>query len=159
MAKSKKTKIPHDKSMAKRSNPTPSSPSTASSTLAGLRADSNLWYKICVLNYDLSNPKKDHNSEMRTLCTTDELYISTPYFSPDEATRIKSAILDDGSTIEQAITSSLTNFFEKRRASGDSRPCGPHDMAPVYRLCFGIEKAEIEDKKFLSRLRRSGLAT
>ncbi|KAI9711464.1 MAG: hypothetical protein M1820_002027 [Bogoriella megaspora] len=159
MAKSKKIKIPHEKPMAQRSNPTPPSPSTASSTLADLREDPNLWYKICVLNYDLHNLKKDHNSEKRTLCTTDELYISTPYFTSDEARRIKSTVLDDGDTIEQAIATSLANFFEKRRASGDSRPCGPHDMAPVYRLCFGVDKAEIEDRRFLSRLRRSGLAT
>jgi hypothetical protein len=158
MAKSKRAKIPHEKSMARRSQPTLSSPPTAPTTLAGLRDDRNLWYKICVLTYDLCNLQKDRNSEKRTLCTTDELYISTPYFSPDEAIRIKTATLEDGNTIEEAITSSLTNFFEKRRASGDARPCGPHDMAPVYRLCFGIDKAEIEDERFLSRVKRSGLA-
>lgn len=62
-------------------------------------------------------------------------------------------------TIEQLISSTLENFFEKRRASGDCRPCGPHDMVPVYLSCFGIDKADIADEKFVSRLRRSGLGT
>lgn len=62
-----------------------------------------------------------------------------------------------GTTVEQAISTDLENFFEKRRASGDCRPCGPHDMVPVYLSRFGIEKAEIEDEKFVSRVRRSGL--
>ena len=44
-----------------------------------------MWYKIRVLIYDLRNLAKDHDSEQRTLCTTDELYISEPYFSPTEA--------------------------------------------------------------------------
>lgn len=61
-------------------------------------------------------------------------------------------------TIEEAIKSSLKNFFEKRRASGDARPCGPHDMGPIYRAVFGITKEDLKDEKFLSRLSRAGLA-
>lgn len=60
-------------------------------------------------------------------------------------------------TIEEAIKSCLQNFFEKRRASGDARPCGPHDMGPIYAAVFGIAKEELKDEKFLSRLRRAGL--
>jgi hypothetical protein len=60
-------------------------------------------------------------------------------------------------TIEEAIKSCLGNFFEKRRASGDARPCGPHDMGLIYLAVFGISKAELKDEKFLSRLRRAGL--
>ena len=60
-------------------------------------------------------------------------------------------------TLEEAIHDRLTNFFDKRRASGDARPCGPHDMFPIYASIFGIEKAELKDEHFLGRLRRSGL--
>jgi hypothetical protein len=60
-------------------------------------------------------------------------------------------------TVEDAIKGCLENFFEKRRASGDARPCGPHDMGPIYLAVFGISKAELKDEKFLSRLRRAGL--
>lgn len=130
-------------------------------TLSELRNDQDIGYKIRVLIYDLRNMTKDKACENRTLQTTDALYISGPYFSDDEATAVKSTIVDSsaGISLEQAISKNLETFFEKRRASGDCRPCGPHDMVPVYLSCFGIDKAEIEDDRFISRLRRSGLKT
>jgi hypothetical protein len=92
--------------------------------------------------YDLRDIAKDQSSERRTTSATDELYISTPYFTEAEAACIKATKVefpDDLnvnltkiSTVEEAITSNLGNFFEKRKASGDYRPCGPHDMASVY---------------------------
>lgn len=103
---------------------------------------------------------KDKTSENRTLQTTESLYISSPYFSINEATAIKAVVVDAAgspTSLEQAITISLQNFFEKRRASGDWRPCGPHDLVPLYLACFGMERAEIEEEKFVSRVRRSGL--
>jgi hypothetical protein len=60
-------------------------------------------------------------------------------------------------TVEQAIQSSLQNFFQKRQASGDARPCGPLDLAPIYERVFHVSMAELKDEKFLSRLRRNGL--
>ena len=60
-------------------------------------------------------------------------------------------------TIEEAIKSCLQNSFEKRRASGDARPCGPHDMGPIYKAVFGITREEMKNERFLGRLRRAGL--
>ncbi|OBT75474.1 hypothetical protein VF21_04937 [Pseudogymnoascus sp. 05NY08] len=158
--------------------------------LLNLQERSALWYKIHVLLYDLCNISKDHAAEARTLCTTDELYISAPYFTPEEALLIKNTVVSppiltdipefealdfdedinfgtDESpkevapqktmTIQEAITSCLQNFFAKRRASGDVRPCGPHDMGPIYKAVFGITTEELKDEKFLGRLRRTGL--
>jgi hypothetical protein len=156
--------------------------------LLALQANTDLWYKIHVLLHDFCNIATDRTAESRTLATTDELYISAPYFTPDEATLIKQTRIlsptlqeipefqqleyeQDGKevvveedispvslvTIEEAIKSCLVNFFEKRRASGDVRPCGPHDMGPIYLAVFGISKGELKDEKFLSRLRRVGL--
>lgn len=127
------------------------------STLAELRNDRDLWYKVCVLLYDLHNLRKDKTCESRTLQTTDPQYISAPYFSDEEAATVKGTVLTTGFTVEEAITKELENFFEKRKASGDWRPCGPHDMAPMYLSVFGIDKSEIEDEKFVSRIKRSGL--
>ena len=69
----------------------------------------------------------------------------------------KEVALQKTLTIEEAITSCLQNFFAKRRASGDARPCGPHDMAPIYKAVFGITTDELKNERFLGRLRRTGL--
>jgi len=46
---------------------------------------------------------------------------------PQQCTdEVYSIELIDNHTVEQAIKHVLSNFFEKRRASGDSRPCGKH---------------------------------
>lgn len=130
-------------------------------TLEDLRNNPDLWYKSRVLVYDLHNMSKDKTCEKRTLQTTDSSYISEPYFTADEAAAVRAirASHDDGAqmTLRESISTELKNFFEKRRASGDCRPCGPHDLGPVYLSCFGMEKADIQDEKFVSRVRRSGL--
>ncbi|TVY40016.1 hypothetical protein LOCC1_G004735 [Lachnellula occidentalis] len=153
-------------------------------TLSDLQSYFDLWYRVCVLLYDLSNIATDRAAEARTLCTTDELYISGPYFTAEESLRIKSTLVSAPTqdevpefealtledvpakekprtsgimSIEEAIHLCLKSFFEKRKASGDARPCGPHDMAPIYREVFGVSKDGLRDEKFLSRLRRVGL--
>lgn len=133
-----------------------------------LKTDPFLLYRIWVLLYDLHNVANDHSAEKRTLSTTNELYLSAPYFTTLQADLVRGAIVEEkeGSeisddpkpqTVEEAIQDRLANFFEKRRASGDARPCGPHDMAPVYQGVFGIDRKELQDERFLSRLRRTGL--
>ncbi|KAH7303324.1 hypothetical protein B0I35DRAFT_365240 [Stachybotrys elegans] len=62
-----------------------------------------------------------------------------------------------GLTVHAALETILQNFTEKRRASGDARPCGPHQLAPMYASLFGIGLEEIRDEKFLTRLRRSSV--
>ena len=157
-------------------------------TLDTIKEDSAILYRIKVLLYDLRNIATDRNSESRTLSTTDELYISVPYFTLIQAQLIKTAVVQkhhpsessveedeigidtteridtenvdmvgESVSIEEAIKHRLINFFEKRRASGDARPCGPHDMAPIYESVFKIEQSEMKDEKFLSRLQRCGL--
>ena len=130
--------------------------------VSDLRQDVTLWYKILLLLYDFSNVGKDAQSDMRLKCTTHMLYISEPYFDEVEAERILKAPLDIDKgcpkvSVEQAIHGAFENFAEKRKASGDARPCGPHDLLPVYCDVFGISKEELRDEKFLSRLRRSGI--
>lgn len=63
-------------------------------TTSELRANPTFQYKIKALLYDLANISKDRASEQRTLATTDELYISAPYFSPEEASCVRSALVD-----------------------------------------------------------------
>ena len=160
-----------------------------------LRQELDLWYRLHVLLYDLNNEAKDLSSEKRICSTTNELYISEPYFTDSEAVRIRTAIVDDAvghaeeaidtdinvtveaeeekaglpessslsstpnkdATVEEVIHTRLSNFFDKRKASGDARPCGPHDMLPIYLSVFNIGKEGLVGDRFLSRLRRSGL--
>ena len=153
-------------------------------TLSCLRQDSDLWYRIHVLLYDLSKVTQDPQSEKRLSSTLHPLYISEPYFSDPESTRILQAKIDNPtnptttsppntssssssdndsmpspktSTIEQAIYEKTANFLTKRKASGDARPCGPHDLVPIYSAIFRISKDELDDESFLARVRRSGL--
>lgn len=133
-----------------------------------------------VLLHDLSNVASDPLSEKRMSSTTHELYISEPYFTESEATRIRTALVEYATqakttnsqsasslnetldffeevTVQEAIHKRLTDFFDKRKASGDARPCGPHGMVPIYASIFGIHKEQLKEERFLSRLRRSGL--
>ena len=68
-----------------------------------------------------------------------------------------SSTLNKDTTVEEVIHTRLSNFFNKRKASGDARPCGPHDMLPVYLSVFSVGKEELKHDRFLSRLRKSGL--
>lgn len=85
------------------------------------------------------------------------LYLDTDTESEDKELVQVETSAPQSVTIEEAIKSCLRNFFEKRRASGDARPCGPHDMGPIYRTVFGFTNNDLKDEKFLSRLRRAGL--
>ena len=153
---------------AESSNPT----SSPFQSFSALRQDPDLLYRLRVLLYDLKNVAVDASSQKRISKTTNELYISEPYFTDPQATAIRSAQSDhlvafrlpsDASefleqpTIEEMIHFRLANFLDKRRASGDARPCGPHDMVPIYSEILSISREEIKDERFLSRLRRSGL--
>ncbi|KAH6694825.1 putative C6 transcription factor [Leptodontidium sp. MPI-SDFR-AT-0119] len=185
--------------MAKLKNPT-KTPNTASSSqqpgtrkinLSELKKNNDIWYKIKVLIYDLANIKNDPASVTRLERTVDELYISEPYFTAEQAELVKSTLVHfppepdemeedytEGATeefqipkqpskpaeikgemktetVEEAIKRRMVNFYDKRKASGDFRPCGTHDMVPVYLGVFGILKGELEDEKFLGRLRKA----
>ena len=147
-------------------------------TLSQLKSIPNINYRLQVLLYDLAHISKDLRSQHRLAMTTHPLYISPPYFTEPQAAQVLSTTLDPlnyptdtsltslpppqqhqplNSTIEEALHAHLSTFLDKRRASGDARPCGPHDMLPVYLSVFQLEKHDLEDEKLLSRIRRSGL--
>ena len=62
--------------------------------LSILRQDLELWYRLHVLLYHLNNVANDSSSEKRLSSTTNELYISEPYFTDSEAIMIRTAIVD-----------------------------------------------------------------
>lgn len=62
--------------------------------VSALRQEADLWYRLQVLLHDLSNVAKDPSAEKRICSTTNELYISEPYFTDAEAIRIRTAIVN-----------------------------------------------------------------
>jgi hypothetical protein len=160
---------------------------TSLTTTTSVASDPILGYKLRVLLHDFTNVTKDPTSEHRINQTMDEHYISLPYFNDDEAAIIKSAIVDldisshtarlaadaeaiegeetdslssetlKGKSFDEVVRKVLSNFIDKRRASGDARPCGPHHLSPLYASLFGVDIEEIKEEKFLRRLRRCGL--
>ncbi|KAF5574771.1 hypothetical protein FPANT_11619 [Fusarium pseudoanthophilum] len=158
-----------------------SAPANSLTTTSTIAADPILGYRIRVLLHDFLSVTKDSRSEKRINSTTDEQYISVPYFDEGQAAVIKAAIIDvdfakhasaaaddiedidrdlisqQGKSFEAAVRTLLDGFLDKRRASGDARPCGPHHLAPLYAKFFGIDLEELKEDKFLGRLRRAGI--
>ncbi|KAF7948318.1 uncharacterized protein EAE97_003729 [Botrytis byssoidea] len=127
--------------------------------MSDLQADHDLWYKIHVLLHDLHNIANDHAAQARTQNTTDELYIGGPYFTLEEASRIKGTIVSSPILTETPEFEELESEGDlEHHASGDARPCGPHDMGPIYRAIFMVSKEKLKDGKFFGRLRRAGLS-
>ena len=125
-------------------------------TLSDLRKNDRLWYKILLLIYDFHHQKQE-SSKSRTDEIIDPIYIGAPYFTSEEADTIKMAFVDD--TQSQTLEALIQATLEERQRTTITHifPCGPHDMVPVYLSCFGIDKAEITDTKFVSRVARCGL--
>ncbi|KAF5622574.1 zinc c6 transcription factor [Fusarium sp. NRRL 52700] len=158
---------------------TSNAPANALTTASTIAADPILGYKIRVLLHDFLNVTKDDRSQKRLNSTVDEHYISAPYFDEGQAAMVKATIIDvdlakhaaaegiedfdrdlisqQGNSFETAVRTLLGGFLDKRRASGDARPCGPHHLAPLYAKFFGIDLEELKDDKFLGRLRRAGI--
>jgi len=100
--------------------------------------------------------------------------MSFPYFDKSEATTIKGITVDDyllqkndnldlgeilscKDTLEHVLQACFERLLRKREASGtrDFRPCTAHDLAPLLCTLLGVEKEELKDEKFQSRLARS----
>ncbi|KXH66659.1 hypothetical protein CSAL01_09383 [Colletotrichum salicis] len=121
---------------------------------------------IRVLIHDFLKEAKDPDAQRRINSTTEVNCISGPYFDQEQAKQVREAIVDvdlpinptaptqvdyegdeneesdlrvriTGLTVEEAIETVMNGFLDKRRASGDARPCGPHDLDPIYAALFG----------------------
>ncbi|KAF4435297.1 C6 transcription factor [Fusarium acutatum] len=158
-----------------------SAPANAFTTTSTIAADPILGYRIRALLRDFLNVTKDSRSQKRLNSTIDEHYISAPYFDEGQAAMVKAAIIDvdlvkhasaaaddiedigrdlisqQGKSFETAVGTLLGGFLDKRGASGDARPCGPHHLAPLCAKFLGIDLEELKEDKFLGRLRRAGI--
>ncbi|KAK1640151.1 hypothetical protein BDP81DRAFT_419455 [Colletotrichum phormii] len=142
-------------------------------TTSSINTDPILGYKIRVLIHDFLKEAKDPDAQRRINSTTEANYISGPYFDQEQAKQVREATVDvdlpinltaptqvnyeggenedsdlrvrmSGLTVEEAIKTVMNGFLDKRRASGDARPCGPHDLAPIYAALFGVHLSEFQ---------------
>jgi hypothetical protein len=131
-------------------------------SLSELKMDSNIWYKIHVLLYDLRHFEQSNVSRHRLETVIDPSYLGEPYFNPDEAEKIKGARLDGDKTlsalIEETLDERLSRRMKKRVESGDYRVCAAHDVAPILEKAFGIKPKELErNHAFLDTMSANGL--
>ncbi|KAK7441937.1 UMTA methyltransferase [Colletotrichum acutatum] len=128
-------------------------------TTSSINVDPILGYKIRVPIHDFLKEAKDPDAQERMNSTTEANYISGPYFDQEQAKQVREATVDvelsisisaatqdnhegdetgesglririHGLIVEEAIETVMNGYLDKRRASGDARPCGPHDLAP-----------------------------
>ena len=99
----------------------------SSISLPELKMDSNIWYKIHVLLYDLRHFEQSNASRCRLETVIDPSYLGEPYFNPEEAEKIKGARLDGDKTlsalIEETLDERLNRRMKKRVESCDYRVC------------------------------------
>lgn len=130
-------------------------------SIAEVKANVSLWYRIHVFLYDLRNFRERADSHTRLETVVDVSYIGLPYFKPEEAEMLKSMMFDGktlGSLIEVTLQERLEKRMKKRVESGDYRVCAAHDVAPVLEKVFGINpKLLAKNKTFLELIDRSGL--
>ena len=134
----------------------------SSISLPELKMDSDIWYKIHVLLYDLRHFEQSNVSRCRLETVIDPSYLGEPYFNPEEADKIKGARLDGDKTlsalIEETLDERLNRRMKKRVESGDYRVCAAHDVAPILEKALGIRPKVLErDQGFLNTMAANGL--
>ncbi|RAK95623.1 uncharacterized protein BO80DRAFT_469240 [Aspergillus ibericus CBS 121593] len=135
---------------------------TTISSLKDPSASSTLWYRIHVLIFDLQNFNTP-SSNKRLEKVVDPSFVGKPYFSPEEADKIKQTVVDaNGKTFSQMVEEALNERLERRQKkrveSGDFRVCAAHDLAPIMGRALGIDLKQMEkDKEFATLAETKGL--
>lgn len=91
------------------------------SSIQDLKAVPGLWYKIQVLIYDLRNFQANSACRERLETVIDTSYLGSPYFTPPEATIVKSFQVgeSDGSvSLAEIIEATLEERLEKNEEEG-----------------------------------------
>jgi len=131
-------------------------------SLPELKRNSNIWYRIHVLLYDLRHFEQSNVSRSRLETVVDPSYLGEPYFNQDEAEEIKGTHLNGdkamSALIEEILNERLNRRMKKRVESGDYRVCAAHDVAPILEKALGIKPKDLErDQAFLDTMSAHGL--
>lgn len=121
-----------------------------------------IWYRLNVLLFDLQNFNHRQDSRERLDAVIDSTYIGAPYFTDEEATRIKQIAVTEKKTFEQTISEKLderlSRRMQKRASSGYYRVCAAHDLTPIIADTLRVDLKQMErDKRFMHLVESKGL--
>ena len=124
--------------------------------------DSDLWYKLHVLVYDLRHFEQSNFSRSRLESVVDPSYLGEPYFTRNEADKLKGALVDTDKTlsvlIEETLNERLNRRMKKRVESADYRVCAAHDIAPILERALNIKPKDLErNQAFVDTMLEHGL--
>ena len=112
--------------------------SIKSPTVADLRNDTRLWYKLNVFIYDLRNFRDIPKSQERLDSIIDASYIGLPYFTTTEALTIKSAMIDTSPPVHPAMKKARSKTQPQSDLQPQSRT--PEQSPHLKRLDKVIEE-------------------
>ncbi|EFQ94047.1 hypothetical protein CFE70_000324 [Pyrenophora teres f. teres 0-1] len=141
-----------------------SASASRTNTIAELRQDNKLWYKLHVFIYDLRNFRSNEKSRNRLDNVVDTHYIGSPYFSAAEADTILRTIGDhekEDKTLKELLDDFFTQKLEKRlnsrmRETADYRVCAAHDIAPIVEKAFRVHPKDLAKNKGFMKLVNAG---
>ncbi|KAI3002248.1 hypothetical protein CBS147346_6082 [Aspergillus niger] len=143
-------------------NPLSPPPLVTLPDLKGSAVSPTLWYRIHVLIFDLKD-FGNTSSKKRLDKVTDPSYIGEPYFTIEEAEKIKQTIIDaNGKTFSETLVEGLNERLKRRNKkrvqSDDFRVCAAHDLAPLMASALGIDLKQMEkDNDFARMVELKGL--
>ncbi|RAH84811.1 hypothetical protein BO86DRAFT_441819 [Aspergillus japonicus CBS 114.51] len=155
---------PSSQSLAPPPPPPPPQP-TLSDLKHGTTTSPTLWYRIHVLLHDLCNVNHPASSK-RLGKTADPHYIGKPYFTWDEAQRIKRTVGGPGGRtveqlIEERVREKLERLHRKKRpveGADELRVSAAHDLAPIIARLLQIDlKVLGKDEQFARLVGEYGL--
>lgn len=79
-----------------------------------------IWYRLHVLLFDLQNFNRGQDSRERLDAVIDPSYIGAPYFTIEEATRIKQMAITENTTFEQTISEKLDERLGRRMQTAET---------------------------------------
>lgn len=121
--------------------------------LKALHADSKLFDHMKFFIHDLLVFGKDEGARLRLLQDpTAQFYMSSVYFTTEQAEFLLSFKGRDGRTLEETLQSRIARKVQQARDGSTSsyEICTSHDLAPVFQDHFDVEKG-FHDKNLYNK--------
>ncbi|KAF1996444.1 hypothetical protein P154DRAFT_443362, partial [Amniculicola lignicola CBS 123094] len=138
-------------------------------TVADLRENKSLWYKLHVYIYELQHSRSNENSRGRLELLIDPLYLGEPCFSDAEReinplpSQRSLGLTNERPRTLRSILDYFSSRLEKRvegrvKETKDWRVCAAHDLAPAFEEILGVKAKDRKiNKEFTSLVKRKRL--